>query len=104
MDISIVEPTSRHAVSSNESSAATKGAAAAYMEQIKINKYSNREWLDTVPFILESSGYLGKRAEALLEKITKESPHLRTWFTGELSLLLARSEGRMRLNSQSLLQ
>ena len=103
VDISIVEPTSRHAVSSNESSAATKGAAAAYMEQIKINKYSNTEWLDTVPFILESSGYLGKRAEALLEKVTKESPHLRTWFKGELSLLLARSEGRMRLHSQSLL-
>ena len=35
------------------------------MEQIK----TNTEWVDTVPFVLESSGYLGKRAT------TKESPH-----------------------------
>ena len=62
VDISIVEPTSRHAVSSSESSATTKGAAAAYMEQIKINKYSKTEWLDTVPLILDGVFGLPRQA------------------------------------------
>ena len=52
-----------------------------------------------VPFVLESTGYLGKCAEVLLEKVTRDSPHLLKWFKGELSLILA----RMRMHSQSML-
>ena len=103
IDVSIVEPTSRHAISSTQSSARTKGAAASFMERTKDNTYANTEWRDTVPFVLESTGLMGKRAEGLLEYITRDCPHLMSFFKGELSLLLARSEGKMRLHTQSLL-
>ena len=103
IDVAIVEPTSRRATSSAESSATTKGAAAAYMERTKITTYANTAWPATVPFVLESTGFMGNCAMTLLERITKDSPPLLTWFKGELALLLARSEGRMRLHSQSLL-
>ena len=54
IDVAIVEPTSRRATSSAESSATTKGAAAAYMERTKITSYANTAWPATVPFALES--------------------------------------------------
>ena len=103
IDVSIVETTSRRAITSTVSSATTKGAAASFMERNKTSTYANTEWPDTVPFVLESTGRMGKRAEGLLEHITRDSPPLLNWFKGELSLLLARSEGRMRLHTQSLL-
>ena len=103
IDVSIVEPTSRHAISRFDSSATTKGVAATFMERSKTAKYANTEWPATVPFVLESTGYLGKCAEVLLEKLTRDSPHLLKWFKGELSLILARCEGRMRMHSQSML-
>ena len=71
------------------------------MERSKTSACANTEWPDTVPFVLESTGRMGKRAEGL--HITRDSPPLLNWFKGELSLLLSRSEGRMRLHTQSLL-
>ena len=68
------------------------------METTKVAKFANTEWPATVPFVLESTGFLGKCAEDLLEKVTRDK-----WFKGELSLILARCEGRMRLHSQSML-
>ena len=103
IDVSIVEPTSRHAISSTRSSSTTKGAAALSMERTKATAYANTEWRGTVPFVLESTGLLGKRAEGLLEHTTRYCPHLFNWFNVELSLLLARSEGRMRVHTQALL-
>ena len=73
------------------------------MERTKDNTYANTEWHDTVPFVLESTGLMGKRAEGLLEYFTRNYPLLLSFFRGELSLLLARSEGKMRLHTQSLL-
>ena len=72
-------------------------------ETTKAAKYANTELPATVPFVLESTGFLGKCADALLEKVTRGSPHLIKWFKGEMSPILARCEGRMRLHSQSLL-
>ena len=104
IDVSIMEPSSTHAISRFDSSATTKGVAAAFMETTKVAKYANTEWPATVPFVLESTGFLGKCAEDLLEKVTRDdSPHLLNWFKGELSLILARCEGRTRLHSQSML-
>ena len=89
IDVAIVEPTSRRATSSAESSATAKGAAAAYMERTKIATYANTAWPATVPFVLESTGFMRNCATTLLERITKDSPPLLTWFKGELALLLA---------------
>ena len=73
-DVAIVEPTSRRATSSAESSATTKRAAAEYMKHYAL----------------------------LNQRIAKDSPLLLTWFKGKLALLMARSERRMHLHSQSL--
>ena len=92
-----------HAISRFDSSATINGVAAIFMERSKTAKYANTEWPATVPFVLESTGYLGKCAEVLLEKLTRDRSHLLKWFKGELSLILARCEGRMRMHSQSML-
>ena len=81
-----------------------KGAAAASKEAAKIAAYSGTEWANVIPFVLESTGHLGKAAEDLLEEITLDRRHLRTWFLEELSLILARTQGRMRLHSHALLR
>ena len=52
IDVSIVEPTSTHAISRFDSSATTKGVAAAFMETTKVAKYANTEWPATVPVVL----------------------------------------------------
>ena len=104
IDVSIVEPTSVQALTANVGSATTKGATAAYKEREKNSIYASTEWVNVVPFVLESTGHLGKEAEALLEKTTATNRALRSWFLDELSLLLARSQGRMRLHSLALLR
>ena len=104
VDVSIVEPTSEHAMSANIAAATTKGAAAASKETAKIATYSGTDWANVIPFVLESTGHLGKAAEDLLEKITLERRPLRAWFLEELSTLLARTQGRMRLHSHALLR
>ena len=104
VDVSIVEPTSMHALSENIAAATTKGAAALSKETAKIAAYSNTNWANVIPFVLESTGHLGKSAEDLLEKTTARQRPLRTWFLEELSLLLARTQGRMRLHSHALLR
>ena len=92
-----------HTISSAQSSATTNGTAASFIERTKDNTYANTEWHDSVPFVLECTDLMGKRAEGLLEYITRDCPHLLSFFKRELSLLLARSEGKMRLYTQSLL-
>ena len=104
VDVSIVEPTSVHALAENGGSATTKGAAARLMEAAKFAKYQGTEWVNVVPFVLESTGHLGKEAEALLDKITADKKALRAWFLETLSLILARSQGKMRLKSHALLR
>ena len=52
--------------------ARTKGAAALFMERTKDTIYANTEWRDTVSFVLECTGLMGKRAEVSLEYITRE--------------------------------
>ena len=104
VDVSIVEPTSMHALSENVAAYTTKGAAAASKEAEKIALYATTDWANVIPFVLESTGHLGKAAEDLLEKTTVEKRYLRTWFLEELSLLLARSQGRMRMHSHALLR
>ena len=95
IDVAIVEPTSRRATSSAESSATTKGAAAAYMDRTKITTYANTAGL---PQCLLCSSPPASWAIAP-RRYSSESPPLLIWFKGELALLLARSEGRMRLHS-----
>ena len=102
VDVSIVEPTSEHAMSANIAAATTKGAAASSKEASKIATYSGTEWANVIPFVLESTGHLDKAVGDLLEKITLDRRYLRTWFLEEHSLLLARTQGRMRLHSQAL--
>ena len=104
IDVSIVEPTSVQALTENVGSSTTKGAAAACKEREKNTIYASTDWVNVIPFVLESTGHLGKEAEALLEKITATNRALHSWFLDELSLLLARSQGRMRLHSQALLR
>ena len=75
-DIAVVEDSETYHVDVfAQSSSTAKGAAASFME----------------------------RTEGLLEYITRDCPYLLSFFKGELSLLLARSEGKMRLHTQSLL-
>ena len=104
VDVSIVEPTSEHAMSANIAAATTKGAAAACKETAKIATYSGTDWANVIPFVLESTGHLGKATEDLLEKITLERRPLRAWFLEELSTLLARTQGRMCLHSHAFLR
>ena len=104
VDVSVVEPTAVHALAENGGAATTKGAAAGLQETAKLAKYQGSEWTNVIPFVLESTGHLGKQAEALLDKTTADKPVLRTWFLTELSLLLARSQGKMRLKSHALLR
>ncbi len=103
VDVSIVEPTSVHALSDAIGAATNKGAAAAMQETKKISSYANTSWPDTLPFVLESTGRLGTSAEHLLEKITSEKNHLRSWFNGEISLLMAKYQGRMRIHTHALI-
>ena len=104
IDVSVVEPTAVHALAENGGSATTKGAAAGLREAAKLAKYRGSEWVNVIPFVLESTGHLGKKAEALLDKTTADKPALRAWFLAELSLILARSQGKMRLKTHALLR
>ena len=104
VDVSVVEPTAVHALAENGGSATTKGAAAGLQEAAKLAKYRGSEWINVIPFVLESTGHLGKEAEVLLAKTTADKPALRAWFLAELSLILARSQGKMRLKSHALLR
>ena len=104
VDVSIVEPTSLRALSATIAADTTKGAAAASKEAAKMAIYEGTDWVNVIPFVLESTGHLGRAAEDLLEKITLEKRALRKWFLEELSLILARSQGRMRLHTHALLR
>ena len=52
VDVSIVEPTSEHAMSANIAAAMNKGAAAASKETAKIATYSGTDWANVIPFVL----------------------------------------------------
>ena len=104
VDVSVVEPTSVHALAEDGGSATTKGAAAGLKEEAKRAKYQGTEWANVIPFVLESTGHLGKEAEALLDKTTAGKRTLRAWFNEELSLILARSQGKMRIKAHALLR
>ena len=95
-EVYVVEPTSMRAT--------TKGTAARLKEAAKLAKYHGTEWANVIPFVLESTGHLGKEAEALLEKTTADKRTLRTWFLEELLLILARSQGKMRIKAHALLR
>ena len=53
VDVSIVEPTSEHAMSANIAAATNKGAAASSKEAAKIATYSGTEWANVIPFVRE---------------------------------------------------
>ena len=104
MDVSVVEPTSMRALAEEGGSATTKGTAARIMEAVTLAKYQGTEWANVIPFVLESTGHLGKEAETLLDRTTADKRALRTWILEELSLILARSQGKMRIKAHALLR
>ena len=104
VDVSVVEPTSTRALAEEGGSATTKGTAARIMEAAKLAKYHGTEWANVIPFVLESTGHLGKEAETLLDRTTADKIALRAWFLEELSLILARSQGKMRIKAHALLR
>ena len=104
VDVSVVEPTSMRTLAEEGGSATTKGTAARLKEAAKLAKYHGTEWANVIPFVLETTGHPGKEAETLLDKTTADKRTLRTWFLKELSLILARSQGKMRIKAHALLR
>ena len=104
VDVSVIEPTSTRALAEEGGSATTKGTAARIMEAVKLAKYHGTEWSNVIPFVLESTGHLGKEAETLLDRTTADKRALRAWFLEELSLILSRSQGKMRIKAHALLR
>jgi hypothetical protein len=76
-----------------------KGVAAAEMENKKLERYSTVRGLvesgNLVPFVVEATGFLGKRASSFLDRITDTRPDLRNRFIDQMNVVLNHAIGQM---------
>ena len=97
IDVSIAEPASARAQSHHEfPSTITPDGAALQAESRKFADYRETVYNNTlVPFILESTGRLGPSAKTFLDRISGQDFTSRSYFLLELSIVLARSAGKL---------